>query len=303
MYRVLAYLLVAPLYLLSLLPLRVHYLFSGIIAFLLRRVVKYRRTVIDANLEAAFPHLSGNERDGIAAGYYRYLSDVICEMVWAMTRSGSYIRRKGFMTVDPEGEKLFNETFTSSPSVVTLLSHTGNWELASELPAYMHQPAFSIADMTVAYQPLHSPLSEQLFGLMRRKRLSEPGSLIPSGTILRFMLERRGQRRAYFFIADQYPLGGVSVTTSFLGLETEWVRGAESVARKLHLPVLYVYIDRVKRGGYVIKISQICSDASLMREGEVTAAYSALLEKDILARKENWLWSHRRWKNKDLYTI
>ena len=303
MYRVLAYLLVAPLYVLSLLPLRVHYLFADIIALLLSGVVRYRRKVIDANLNAVFPDMPRRERDGIARDYYRYLADVICEMVWAMTRSGSHIRRKGFMTVDPAGEELLNEVYRSSNSVVTLLSHTGNWELASDLPAYMQHPAFSIADMTVAYQPLHSPVSEQLFGLMRRKRLCEPGSLVPSSTILRYMLERRGHRRAYFFIADQYPLGGVSATTTFLGLETEWVCGAEAVARKLQLPVLYVYIDRVKRGGYVIKISQICSDASLMREGEVISAYSAMLERDILSRRESWLWSHRRWKNKDLYTI
>ena len=303
MYRVLAYLLVAPLYVLSLLPLRVHYLFADIIALLLHRVVRYRREVIDANLAAAFPDMPQKERDKLARDYYKYLADVICEMVWAMTRSGRYLRRKCFMTVDPAGEELLNAVFRGSSSVVTLLSHTGNWELASDLPAYMQHSAFSIADMTVAYQPLHSPLSEQLFGLMRRKRLSEPGSLVPSNTILRYMLERRSQRRAYFFIADQYPLGGLPATTTFMGLETEWARGAEAVARKLQLPVLYVFIDRVKRGGYVIKISQICSDASLTGQGEVTSAYSALLERDILSRRESWLWSHRRWKNKNLYTI
>ena len=303
MYRALAYLILAPLYLLSLLPLRVHYLFADVIAFLLHRVVRYRRKVIDVNLSAAFPDMSEAERCKIVRGYYRYLADVICEMVWAMTRSGSHIRRKGFLTVDPAGEALLNTVFRSSTSVVTLLSHTGNWEITSDLPAYMLNPAFGIADMTVAYQQLHSPLSEQLFLLMRRKRLHAPGSLLPSGSILRYMLQHRAQRRAYFFIVDQYPYGGVSQTTEFLGLETEWAFGAEAVARKLHLPVLYLYIDRVKRGGYVVKISQICSDASIMGKGEVTEAYSALLERDILARKENWLWSHRRWKNKDLYNI
>ena len=303
MYRVLAYLLLAPVYLLSLLPLRVHYLLSDILGFLLGKIFKYRRDVIEANLAAAFPKMPVAERRAIAVKYYKYLADVICEMVWAATRSGSHIRKKGFMRVDPEGEMLINTVFGQSQSVVTLLSHTGNWEIASDLPAYMDTPAFGIEDMTVAYQTLHSPLSEQLFLLLRRKRLSAPGSLVPSGAILRYILEHRSRKRAYFFIADQYPYGGVSVTTNFLNNETEWAFGAESVARKLHLPVLYVYIDRVSRGEYVLKISQICSDASLLQKGEVTEAYSALLEKDILMRKENWLWSHRRWKNKNLYTI
>ena len=297
MYRVLAYLLVAPLYLLSLLPLRVHYLFADILYWLLGDVFKYRRDVIDTNLKGAFPDLPQGKRDAIRSSYYKYLSDVVCEMVWAMTRTGSHIRRKGFYKVDPESEKLINETFESAPSVVALLAHTGNWELASDLPHYMQKPTFGIEDMTAAYQTLHSPLSEQLFLLMRRKRLNAPDSLIASHKILRYMLEHRNKKRAYFFIADQYPYSGVAHANTFLGLPTEWHNGGEVIARKLHLPVLYIYLDRVKRGEYVIKISQICSDASQKGPGSVTDAYAALLERDILERKENWLWSHRRWKN------
>lgn len=297
MYRLLAYLLLLPLYLLSLLPLRVHYLFADLLNWLLGNVFKYRREVIDINLKGAFPDMPQVERDTIRRNYYKYLSDVVCEMVWAMTRSGSHILRKGFYRVDSESEKVINNSFGNSTSVVTLLAHTGNWEISSDLPHFMQKPAFGIKDMTAAYQTLHSPLSEQLFLLMRRKRLSSPDSLTASHRILRYMLEHRRQKRLYFFIADQYPYSGVAHSNTFLGLPTEWHNGGEVIARKLHLPVLYLYIDRVKRGEYVIKISQICSDASLCREGEITRAYSALLEKDILSRNENWLWSHRRWKN------
>ena len=297
MYRVLAYLLLAPLFLLSLLPLRVHYFFADILAWLLRKVFKYRGDVIDTNLAGAFPALQQEDRATIKRDYYRYLADVVCEMVWAMTRGAKHIRRKGVYSVDPEGEKLMNKIWSEGKPMVALLAHTGNWELASDLPNYMQNPAFGIENMTVAYQTLHSPLSEQLFLLMRHKRLHSPDSLVPSHKILRMMLERRSEPRIYFFISDQYPYGGVSQTNIFLGLDTEWATGGEAIAHKLHLPVLYIYLDRPKRGQYVIKISQICSDASALPQGRVTDTYAALLEKDILARRENWLWSHRRWKN------
>ena len=297
MYKVLAYLLVAPLYVLSLFPLRVHYCFARGITWLLRDVFNYRREVIDTNLRGAFPDLDDAARAAVARDYYRNLGDIIVEIVWSMTRSGRHIRRRGFYRVDPEGEKVMNEAFHSSPSVVTLLSHTGNWELASDLTSYMQDPAFGPEDMTVAYQTLHSPLSEKLFLLLRRHRLRTADSLVPSHKILRYMLEHRDRRRMYFFIADQYPYGGAARTNTFLGLKTDWHGGGEAIARKLHLPVLYVCLDRVKRGEYVIKISQICSDASLEAPGAVTDAYASLLERDILACRDNWLWSHRRWKN------
>ena len=62
MYRVLAWIIAAPLYLLSLLPLRVHYFFSDIIRFLLQRVLKYRRKVIDINIKAALPEADAAAR-------------------------------------------------------------------------------------------------------------------------------------------------------------------------------------------------------------------------------------------------
>ncbi|MBQ9583050.1 MAG: lysophospholipid acyltransferase family protein [Bacteroidales bacterium] len=297
MYRLLAWLILAPLYVLSLLPLRVHYLFARIITWLLRDVFRYRRDVIDTNLEGAFPDMTPQAREKLKNDYYRHLGDVVAETVWAMTRSGRHISRKGFYRVDPSSEEVINRAYLNSPGVVTLLAHTGNWELASDLTSYMQHPAFAPKDMTVTYQTLHSKLSEQLFLVLRHHRLNTPGALVPSHKILRYMLQRRDSRRLYFFIADQYPYSGGALTTEFLGLQTEWHGGAEAIARKLHLPVLYVYLDKVKRGEYVIKISQICSDASKTAPGEVTGTYAALLERDILCRKESWLWSHRRWKN------
>ncbi|MBO4557620.1 MAG: hypothetical protein J5693_03310 [Bacteroidales bacterium] len=297
MYRVLAWLIVAPLYALSLLPLRVHYFFSDIIAWLLRDVFRYRRGVIETNLKGAFPQMPAAEREQTIRQYYKSISDVAVESVWALTRSGRYIRRRGFYNVEPAGARLMCETYASAPSVMVLLAHTGNWELASDVPYYMDNSTFGSDDMTVVYQTLHSPLSEQLFKLMRRARLSKEESLVPSHKILRFMLTNRGSKRIYFLLSDQYPYGGAAVTNKFLGLDTDWVDGGEAIARKLHLPVLYVYLDRIKRGEYVIKVSQICSDASATAKGEVMDAYAALLQKDIAARPYNWLWSHRRWKN------
>ena len=297
MYRALAWLIAAPLYLLSLLPLRVHYFFGRIISWLLRDVFKYRRQVIDINLKGAFPQEDEASRRRIARDYYRHLGEVIVEIVWSMTRSGRHIRSKGFYTVDPEGEKILNEAYAAHAPLVVLLSHTGNWEIASDLTAYMSNPAFRPEDMTVAYQTLHSPLSEQLFRVLRHHRLRTPDSLVPSHKILRMMLERRSEPRVYFFIADQYPYGGVSQTNTFFGLETEWFTGGEAIARKLHMPVLYIYLDRERRGKYVVKILQICPDASQTEAGFVTDTYAALLERDLSTRKENWLWSHRRWKN------
>lgn len=299
LYKILARLLFVPIWLLSLLPLKVHYILSDVLAWLLRCVAKYRVKVVDQNLAAAFPEMTVEERRALAKRYYSHLAEVICEIVWAQTRSARHIARKGVVRV--ENEELLNNICSESPSVVALVSHTGNWELGAGVFDYCSNPVFDNSNFTTAYQPLHSSLSQELFLLLRRSFLKYPGNLVPSPEMLRFVIEHRDEKRIYFFIADQYPYNGSACTTDFLGLETEWVNGGEAIARKLHLPVVYICIDRQKRGEYVIKISQICKDASATEKGEVTTAFSKMLENDINNNKENWLWSHKRWKNLKIY--
>ncbi len=300
-YKILARLLLAPIWLLSLLPLKVHYLISDGLAWLLRDVAKYRVKVVDQNIKASFPEMPEADRKNLAKQYYSHLAEVICEIVWAQTRSTRHIARKGVYSVEPEAEELLNTLFAECPSVVALVSHTGNWELSAGVFDYCRNPVFDYSNFTTAYQPLHSPLSQELFLLLRHSFLKYPGNLVPSPEMLRFVIEHKQEKRIYFFIADQYPYNGSACTTDFLGLETEWVNGGEAIARKLHLPVVYICLDREKRGEYVIKISQICKDASTTGKGEVTTAFSKLLEADIINRKENWLWSHKRWKNLNIY--
>jgi KDO2-lipid IV(A) lauroyltransferase len=82
----------------------------------------------------------------------------------------------------------------------------------------------------------------------------------------------------------------------FLGRETACLHGSDFYARKLDCPVLYMDIQRVKRGFYEITFSALETHAAQTPEGAITQAYMAKLESVIRAKPEDWLWSHRRWK-------
>lgn len=62
------------------------------------------------------------------------------------------------------------------------------------------------------------------------------------------------------------------------------------------MPVVYLGMQRVKRGRYVLQFTPIIDQAGQTERGFVTREYAKLLEKDIFANKYNWLWSHKRWK-------
>ncbi|MBQ7222748.1 MAG: lysophospholipid acyltransferase family protein [Bacteroidales bacterium] len=293
--KILSWTLYAFMFVLSLLPLRVHYLFSDFICWLLHSVLKYRRKVVDINLRSTFKDLPEAELKQVTREYYRYISDVICESVWAISKSSEKLVKKGIATLD--NKEVLAEVYEKYGNVILLMPHTGNWEFITGLPVFAGIPGFDYENLAAAYQPLSSQVFDDIFKRIRSVRMENRGYLLSSDKILRFVLEHKTDKRVYIFISDQYPYKNAAVETSFLGLPTLWVNGGEAIARKLKLPVLYIYVDRVSRGNYHFRLTLLSEHPELSAPGEIMTMYSDLLDKDIRDNIHNWLWSHKRWKN------
>src|SRR6266700_3367836 len=73
------YLVFGPLYLLSLIPMQVLYLFSDCIYGILYYVLKYRKKIVMDNLRTAFPEKTNAELTVIAKKFYRNFADTFIE--------------------------------------------------------------------------------------------------------------------------------------------------------------------------------------------------------------------------------
>lgn len=297
MLTILCWIIMLPLYLVSLLPLCVHHFFSSVLALLMRKVFKYRVDVVDSNLRNSFPELSDNEINKLTKEYYVYMCDVICETIWGLTRTTTYMRKIGMFRV--ENPELLNREFDKHKGVVVFLSHTGNWELLAGICSFSEvPPSFTVDQGVFAYHPMRNKLSEKLFKMIRLSHKKGEGGIVPSSQMLRFVIKHKGEDWLYFFNSDQCPPPTAKVQSIFLNQPTLWVNGGEIIAKKFGMPVVYMYTDRVGRGKYVVKYDLICEDASKVDGNFIINEYIRLLERDIVANKSNWLWSHKRWKHK-----
>ena len=75
------YLIYGPIYLLSLLPLRVLYMLADFVYVVLYYLVGYRKKVVMKNLEIAFPEKTGAERIRIAKNFYKNFISVFTHIV------------------------------------------------------------------------------------------------------------------------------------------------------------------------------------------------------------------------------
>jgi KDO2-lipid IV(A) lauroyltransferase len=115
---------------------------------------------------------------------------------------------------------------------------------------------------------------------------------------MREMIKNRHEINTTAFIADQTPSPEGAYWTTFLNQDTPVFWGTEKIAQKLNYPVVYVTVNRVKRGYYEVNTEYLVKEPKNTKEGEISELHTKKLEQDIISQPEIWLWSHRRWKHK-----
>ena len=274
----------------SLLPLSVLYMISDIILYpLVYYVARYRLKVVRKNLRNSFPDKSHDELKNIEKKFYHHFADLIVEVVYGYRVGDEEMReRVVFENVD-----LVEHLASKTHGVIAYLGHMGNWEWLVDLNKRFLNPA--MVEYNV-YRQLKNPASDKMMLELRSKR---GGECIEKKQLLRKLVALRRSEHPFVvgMLSDQKPSKRSSyVWTQFLNQETAFLDGSEVLAHKFGFSAVYAHIWSPKRGYYRIRFEQITDDPELMQPEEMTKRYAELLEQNICAQPEQWLWTHNRWK-------
>lgn len=280
------YLALPFLYLISLLPFPVLYLFSDLLFIILYYFIGYRKKTVAANLKNSFPEKSPKEIFIIEKKFYRYLCDLFLETLKTLSISKTTMLKH--CSIRKETLEFFDKLHQQKKSFIIVTGHLGNWEWGGN--------AFSIQCRHQLYVIYH-PLENKFFSnLMMKMRTRFGTKLIEMKNTFKDMIARKNEINATAFIADQAPSPENAYWTTFLNQETPVFRGTEVIARKLNYPVVFVNVEKIKRGRYEISAEMLFETPAQTMEGEISEAHTRRLEKEILKKPDTWIWSHRRWK-------
>ena len=176
--------------------MRVHYIMSDIIYFLVYRVIGYRRKTVHWNLTSAFPEKDEQEIKQIERQFYHWFCDYFVETIKMMTISEAEMRRRMVF----KGTDKINQLVDEGTSVAIMLGHYCNWEWISTLPLSVTDKA-TCAEL---YHPIENPDFDRLFLYIRQRF----GSIcIPMEETLRHIVKYQHEERPLVigYIADQKP--------------------------------------------------------------------------------------------------
>lgn len=275
------------LWFISILPFSMLYFLADIAYILVYKIVGYRVQTVRANLKLSFPELNDAERKEIEKKFYRHLCDLFLEMIKTITISQKELDKR-FVFDNLELLKTYEQ---KSKSIILMLPHYGNWEWVIGLGKHLNFKGFGV------YKKLKNKYFDKLFRDIRSRFNAELIATQETTGVIREN-QSKGLYGVYLFLSDQTPLLRANLHWEpFMGVEVPVHMGAEVLARKLDMNMLFLHIDKEKRGFYKVRFSEITNEVRNEAKYKPTRIFLDKTEEQIRKAPEYYFWTHKRWKH------
>ena len=266
-------------------PYKILYILSEVMLFIVYRIFRYRIDTVQKNLKNSFPKHSLIDLKKIEKKFYRNFCDVLLENLLLYTISEKELKKR-MKLLDPE---IFDTLYNKDKGAILIGAHYNNWEwMALSLGVYAKQDVFSV------YKPLNN---KTINALMMKARERFGANTVPMASFAKTVLKNKNRATINLMLTDQSPhKSKVDYYCTFLNQDTPVYLGPEKLVNTANLELLFIEVHRVKRGFYEMKIVTL-KDKSKEEKESKTLLHVNHLEKIINDQPENWLWSHKRWKN------
>lgn len=292
MNKILYYILYIWMYLHALLPFRALYILSDSLYFLVYKVIRYRLKVVRINLKNSFPEKTDKELHVIEKEFYHHFCDYFVETLKLLHISDEEMQKRMVF----ENMDIVKDLMKDGNSALMFLGHYGNWEWVPSITMSFRNKEDQNKLLGQIYRPLKNKAADDLF-LKIRSRFGSFG--IAKNETLRVIVKLRKAKQQILigFMADQTPsFHNIHYWSTFMNQESAIFTGVERIAKQTGFAVVYLDMEKVKRGHYKGTVKLISDKPQDAPEFYITETYIREMERTILRNPAYWLWTHKRWK-------
>lgn len=286
--QLLIFILVYPLlWCISMLPFRLLYLLSDSVYVIVYYLIGYRKSTVRHNLEIAFPEKTAKERLRIEKDSYHHLCDMFLEMIKTMTISEKEIdKRFTFSNLE-----VYMDLEQKGKSIALMCAHYASYEWVISMNRHIKFQGFAI------YKRIANPYFDKL---VRDIRSNFKATLITTKETIPTIQENEKKHLlgVYGFASDQSPKASKAYHWStFMNVKTPVHTGAEMLAKKFDMNVIFLRVKKLKRGYYEASFEVLSENTKAVPDYEITDHFLRLVEQQIYAFPAYYLWTHKRWKH------
>ncbi len=284
----LVYLLLYPfLWLVSILPFPLLYALSDVIYFIVYHLIGYRKKTVRSNIAMALPHLSDKERLIIEKKSFHHLCDMFLEMAKTMTISKKEINKRFVYT----NMEVYLDLEKEGKSIALMCAHYASYEWVLSMNHHITYKGYGI------YKKIANPYFDKLVKDIRARfkaylvTTKETAATIEKNN-------KEGILGLFGFASDQTPRRSNRMYWyHFMGIETPIHIGAEMLAKRFDMNVIYLKVKKVKRGYYEASFEVLSKEVKSIPDFKLSEAFMDRVEQQVLEAPEYYLWTHKRWKH------
>jgi KDO2-lipid IV(A) lauroyltransferase len=250
-------------------------------------VIGYRKKTVRENLALAFPNLSEKERLIIEKKSFRHLCDMFLEMAKTMTISKKEIeKRYAFTNIET-----YLELEKKGKSIALMCAHYASYEWAISMNHHINFIGYGI----------YKKIANKYFDKLVKDIRSKFKAVLITTKETKSTIEYNAKNNilgVYGFASDQTPRRSDTMHwNSFLGQETPIHTGAETLAKRYDMNVIFLKTKKIKRGYYEASFEVLSEDVTAVPNYQISETFMRKVEQQIYDAPEFYLWTHKRWKH------
>ena len=241
------------------------------------------KKLIQKNIKRAFPHINEENSDKIKKLMWNNYGRLFAEYIFIKEfRNGKYSSN-----IEIEGQDILEKIKETGQQVVFVSGHFSNFELMA-----MHLEKTGIK-LCAIYRPLNNIFLNPLMEKIRNKYICKYQIKKGIGGV-KSLIKLTKNNFSTALMIDQRVSEGI--LSNFFQKPALTTTIPAQLVKKFNIPIVPVYIERVRDIHYKIVINKpivFTKDNTIQK---MTDDLNLILEKMILKKPEQWIWTHNRWK-------
>ena len=241
------------------------------------------KNLIHSNIKKAIPNSNYEELNKITKLMWNNYGRIFAEYMFIKEFRLGKLKSK----IKIEGQEILDDIKKHNKQVVFISGHFSNFELMA-----MHLENSGIK-LSAIYRPLNNIFLNKIMERIRKKYICKNQIKKGIGGIKKLINLKKSNYSTALMIDQRVSEG---IKSNFFNNEALTTTIPAQLVKKFKIPVVPIFIERINNLNFKITINKPINFSNETSIKNITDELNQILEKMIINKPEQWIWSHNRWK-------
>ena len=241
------------------------------------------KKLIHSNLKKAFPSTNLENLDKITTQMWNNYGRVFAEYMFIK----DFREDKSNARIEIVGQEILEDIKRKNKPVVFISGHLSNFELMAMLIEKVG------IKLSAIYRPLNNIFLNKIMERIRKKYICKHQIKKGIGGMKK-LIQLKKLNYSTALMIDQRVSQGIE--SDFFNQKAFTTTIPAQLVKKFNLPVVPIFIERINNINFKIVVKKPIIFENDETTKSITDELNLILEKMIIYKPEQWIWSHNRWK-------